>query len=146
MTLVKWNREDDRMPVFSRFWNNVFDDSDFFFGNSAINRMPSVNIIEGKEEFKIEVAAPGLEKKDFRINLENNLLTIEASKEAARQDKDERYARREFSYHSFQRSFTLPETVESDKIDAKYENGILNILIPKKDEAKVKPARQISIA
>jgi HSP20 family protein len=147
MTLVKWNHEDNRMPVFSRLMNNVFDDDlDYFFGNSSFRRMPSVNIIEGKEDFKIEVAAPGLEKNDFKLNLENNMLTIEANKEFKKEQKDERYARREFCYNSFQRSFTLPELVESDKIDAKYENGILQISIPKKEEAKVKPARQISIA
>jgi len=107
--------------------------------------MPSVNIIEGKDDFRIEVAAPGLEKGDFKINLENNVLTISSEKEQKREEKDERYMRREFSYTSFNRSFSLPQTVDADKISASHNNGILAISIPKREEAKVKPAKQIEI-
>ncbi|MFH1121249.1 MAG: Hsp20/alpha crystallin family protein [Bacteroidota bacterium] len=108
--------------------------------------MPSVNIIEGKEDFRIEVAAPGLEKGDFRINLENNILTISSEKEEKDEQKEERYMRREFSYTSFHRSFSLPQSVEADKVSASHSNGVLSILIPKRDEAKVKPAKQIDIS
>jgi HSP20 family protein len=107
--------------------------------------MPSVNIVEGKDDFRIEVAAPGLEKNDFKINLENNVLTISSEKEDTNEQKEERYMRREFSYSSFRRSFSLPGTVEADKIAANHSNGVLNITIPKKEEAKVKPAKQIEI-
>lgn len=107
--------------------------------------MPSVNIIEGKEDFRIEVAAPGLEKGDFRINLENNVLTISSEKEEKEEQKEERYMRREFSYTSFRRSFSLPVTVDSEKIAASHNNGVLSIVIPKREEARVKPAKQIDI-
>lgn len=107
--------------------------------------MPSVNIVEGKNDFRIEVAAPGLQKDDFKINLDNNVLTISSEKEEKQEEKDERYMRREFSYTSFRRSFSLPQTVEADKISANHSNGVLSISIPKKEEAKVKPAKQIEI-
>ena len=107
--------------------------------------MPSVNIVEGKEDFRIEVAAPGLEKNDFHINLENNVLTISSEKEHSDEKKEERYMRREFSYSSFRRSFSLPNTVDADKIGANHKNGVLSIVIPKREEAKVKPAKQIEI-
>ncbi|MDY0104513.1 MAG: Hsp20/alpha crystallin family protein [Lentimicrobium sp.] len=107
--------------------------------------MPSVNIVEGKENFRIEVAAPGLDKNDFHINLENNVLTISSEKEHSDEQKGERYMRREFSYSSFRRSFSLPSTVEADKIEANHVNGVLCITIPKREEAKVKPAKQIDI-
>ncbi len=143
MALVKWNG-DDRFPVFSRFFEDFFNDEPFF-PSSWMNRVPAVNILENKDSFSVELAAPGLNKNDFKINLENNLLTIECSKEDKKEEKDERFTRREFCYSSFQRSFTLPNTIDTNKIDAKYEDGVLKINLPKKEEAKEKPARQISI-
>ena len=128
---------------------------DEFFGRDFLSNlfetqtgisMPSVNIIEGKDEFKIEVAAPGLEKKDFKIDLNNNVLTISSEKEAKNEESSEKYMRREFSYSSFQRSFALPNTVDAEKINAVYKDGVLNISIPKKEEAKEKPARTIKIS
>ncbi len=107
---------------------------------------PAVNIVEGKDEYRIEVAAPGLEKKDFKINLENDLLTISANKEESKEEKDEQYTRREFSYNSFSRTFTLPDFVEGDKISAEHKKGILSIHVPKREEAKIKPAMEIAIA
>jgi len=107
--------------------------------------MPSVNIVEGKDDFRIEVAAPGLDKNDFKINLENNVLTISSEKEEKSEKKEERYMRREFSYASFHRSFSLPGTVNAEKISANHSNGVLSITIPKREEAKVKPAKQIDI-
>jgi HSP20 family protein len=121
------------------FLSNIFDTQ------TGIS-MPSVNIIEGKDDFNIEVAAPGLEKKDFKIDLNNNVLTISSEKEVKDEQTDKNYMRREFSYRSFQRSFALPNTVEADKINASYKDGVLNIAIPKKEEAKEKPARTIKIS
>lgn len=148
------NMEDKAMlPILKNrdFFPSIVDE---FFGRdflpgmfefqTGIN-MPSVNIVEGKDDFRIEVAAPGLEKNDFKINLENNVLTISSEKEDTNEQKEERYMRREFSYSSFRRSFSLPGTVEADKIAANHSNGVLNITIPKKEEAKVKPAKQIEI-
>ena len=92
------------------------------------------------------MAAPGFSKDEFRIELNNDLLTISSEKKVENETKEgENFTRREFSYQSFSRSFTLPNTVNSDKIGAKYENGILKVLIPKKEEAKPKPAKQIKI-
>lgn len=107
---------------------------------------PAVNIIESKEDYRIEVAAPGLDKADFRINVENNVLTISAEKEEKQEEKDEQFMRREFNYSSFTRSFTLPESMDTEKISAKHKDGVLHVTIPKRDEAKAKPARSINIS
>lgn len=117
---------------------NLFD------GFTGVN-MPAVNIIDGKEEFKIEVAAPGLEKNDFKIDLNHNVLTISSENERKNEEKEGKYMRREFSYTSFKRSFTLPESADLDKVTANHKDGILEITIAKKEEAKVKPPRQIAI-
>jgi HSP20 family protein len=114
--------------------------------NWASSSMPAVNIVEGNDEYRIEVAAPGLNKEDFKINLENDSLTVSANKEVQSEEKDEKYTRKEFSYTSFSRSFYLPESIINDKIEASHKDGILTIHIPKKEEAKVKPAREIAIA
>jgi HSP20 family protein len=108
--------------------------------------MPAVNITEGKEDYKIEVAAPGLGKEDFKISLDNNVLNISSEKEVKNESKDENVLRREFSYSSFSRSFSLPDSVNGDKIKANHNDGILSIVIPKRDEAKVKPVRDIKIS
>jgi HSP20 family protein len=107
---------------------------------------PAVNIAENKDEYRIEVAAPGLEKDDFKVNLDHNVLTISSEKEHQSEDKDGNYTRKEFNYATFKRSFTLPDSVNSESISAVHKNGILFITIPKREEAKIKPARQISIA
>lgn len=117
-----------------------------FFDNQTGMSMPSVNIIEGKEDFRIEVAVPGLDKKDFKIDLNNNVLVISSEKEVKNEQTDEKYMRKEFSYSSFQRSFTLPNSVDAEKINAAYKDGVLNVTIPKKEDAKEKPARTIKIA
>ncbi|ELR72465.1 Small heat shock protein [Fulvivirga imtechensis AK7] len=110
--------------------------------------MPAVNIKENKNEFEVEVAAPGMSKKDFKIELDNNTLTISYERKEDKEEKSEegQYTRREFNYQAFRRSFTLPNTVESDKINAKYDEGILRLTIPKKEEAKQKASRVIDIS
>lgn len=109
--------------------------------------MPKVNIVEDNDNFRVEVAAPGMKKDDFHVELDNDMLTIssEVTHESEDNHNDQRYNRKEFSYHSFKRSFYLPNTVESDKIEAKYNDGILSLVIPKKEEAKRKPVKKISI-
>jgi HSP20 family protein len=128
---------------------------DAFFGDDFLSNifegrnqgtLPAVNISENKEEFTIEVAAPGLEKKDFSVDLSNNMLTISSQKEFSSEEKDEKVLRREYSYTSFKRSFSLPEGADSNKIKASYKDGILSVTVPKREEAKEKPARQISIS
>lgn len=109
--------------------------------------LPAVNVLENDNEFVIELAAPGMKKEDFRINLENNILTISSERKEEKEEKKDQYSRREFSYQSFQRSFTLPEYhADREKVTAKYIDGILNIIIPKREEAKPKPAREIEIS
>jgi HSP20 family protein len=140
------------LPILKNTWPILVDE---FFGNEYLNNFlnervginaPAVNIIEEKEDYRIEVAAPGLEKKDFNVNLDHNVLTISSEKESKNEETDAKVMRKEFSYSSFKRSFTLPNTVDSDKIEATHKEGILFITIPKKEEAKVKPARQIAVA
>ncbi len=128
--------------------NEFFNDDwfDGFFGLAPIkNSMPTVNIIEEKDQFKLEVAAPGLDKEDFKIDLHNDILTLSAEKKQENEEKNKKYLRREFSYCNFKRSFTLPDYVDTDKIEAKHKNGILTITIPKKEEAKEKEPRVIKI-
>jgi len=109
--------------------------------------LPAVNVQETNDDFILEVAAPGMKRDDFKVELDNNVLTISSNREEKQGDQNnENFTRREFSYQYFQRSFSLPENkVEGDKISARYVDGILHITVPKKDEAKVKPIKQISI-
>jgi HSP20 family protein len=111
--------------------------------------LPAVNVKETNDDFLIEVAAPGMKRDDFKVELDNHVLTISSEVEEQNEEsgKNGRYTRKEFSYQSFQRSFSLPENkVEGGKISAKYTDGILFVTVPKKEEAKVKPARQITVA
>lgn len=117
-----------------------------FFDNSNMGSVPAVNIVENKDEFAIELAAPGLEKKDFNVDFHNNVLTISCQKDQRNEETDEKVMRREFSYTAFKRSFSLPDGSDSDKIKATYKDGILSVKIPKREEAKEKPARMISIS
>jgi HSP20 family protein len=133
----------------------MFDD---FFGRELFNwgnnnysststTMPSVNIRETSDNFEVEVAAPGMDKKDFKITLDGNLLTISSYKQQSSEETEDRYTRREFSYQSFQRSFQLPkDVVDQENINARYENGLLCLTIPKKEEAKQKTPKLIEIA
>ena len=99
--------------------------------------VPAVNITENDGRYNVSVAAPGMKKDDFKINLDGNVLTISAEKEETTEEKDKQYNRREYNYSSFSRSFTLPEEVKQDKIEAKYEDGVLNLVLPKNETAKV---------
>ncbi len=150
MTLVKRNGNTfNPLPMlFDDFLNrDVFNwgHSNFSDTNTTI---PSVNIKETAENYEVEVAAPGMTKKDFKVELDGNSLTISSERSNQKEEKgNERYTRKEFSYQSFQRTFTLQKDVmDVDKIEAKYENGLLHLLIPKKEEAKQKPARLIQIS
>lgn len=145
MSLVRFSNQ---FPsLFDRFFeNDMFDWSNRNYSDTNTT-LPSVNIKEDTEGYKVEVAAPGFTKKDFKIEINNNVLTISSEKKVEDETNEgEQFTKREFSYQSFSRSFSLPLTVENDKISAKYENGILNINIPKREEAKPKPTRQIAIS
>ncbi|MES2514607.1 MAG: Hsp20 family protein [Bacteroidota bacterium] len=138
----------------SRFVNN-FSFDDVFAKNfielpsKFAHNTPAVNIKETEKSFELDLAAPGMDKKDFKIELKENLLTISAKHEHKTEEKEEneRYTRREFSYQSFSRSFNVAEdSIEKDGIQAKYESGILNVSIPKKQKAVEKTTKQIEIA
>lgn len=108
--------------------------------------VPAVNVLESKEDFRIEVAAPGLQKNDFKIDLHNNVLTISSEKEEKHEENEDKYMRREFCYTTFKRSFTLPNSANTEKVSATHKDGILNVVVPKKEEAKERPVRRIEIA
>ena len=150
-TLVRTNG--NLFPAIPSLLNDFFTDD--WFDSSLANwkssgtTLPAVNVRETNDDFRIEVAAPGMKRDDFKVELDNNVLTISSQREekADESKKDGSYTRREFRYQAFQRSFTLPENkVEGDKIAAAYVDGILQITIPKKEEAKVKPAKQIAVS
>lgn len=135
MTLVKFN---NRTRNTAPYFNNVFDSlfSDALTKNHGITRVPHVNIAENADSYKIELAAPGLSKEDFKIELKKDNLSVWAEKKTENEEVNKDYARKEFEFTSFARSFVLPEGVDADKINAEYVNGILTISIGKKDEAK----------
>ncbi|MCP9236024.1 Hsp20/alpha crystallin family protein [Lewinella sp. JB7] len=145
-------RTNSLIPSVSRFldddWNNLFDWRNRNF-SSTTTTLPSVNVKETSDEFVVEMAAPGMKKDDFDIQLDNNTLTIrsEVHNENEEQNNDGKYTRREFSYQSFQRTFNLNNQVVDDaNIHATYQDGILRLIVPKREEAKEKPARQIEVA
>ncbi len=145
MTLVRYQNQ---LPsLLSHFFDTELDTLSRRNYSETNTTLPSVNIKENKDAFEVHVAAPGFDKKDFNIELNNDLLTISSEKKIENETKEgETFTKKEFSYQSFTRSFTLPEMVEGDKITASYKNGILAIAIPKKEEAKPKPIKQIKIA
>lgn len=133
------------------FFDDIFGRELFNWENGNFSTtsttLPSVNIRESADHFEVEVAAPGMDKNDFSVTLEGNTLTISSGKEQNENTQEGSYTRREFSYQSFQRSFELPKNVvDEDQISARYENGLLLLTIPKKEEAKQKPPRLIEIS
>ena len=136
MTLVKFNNKTRNTAP---YFNNVFDSlfSEALNKNYGVNKVPNVNIYEGINEYKIELAAPGLVKEDFKIDLKKDNLSIWAEKKAEEGAIQKDFTRKEFEYSSFARSFVLPEGVDADKISAEYLNGILTITIGKRDEVKL---------
>ena len=139
MSLVKRNH--GLFPAFDVLFN------DFFNERHETPFLPAVNIKESGDAFTLEVSAPGRNKEDFKIELNNNQLTLSAENKEERSETDDtgKFTRREFRLSSFKRSFTLPHTVANDKIEANYENGVLTLSLPKREEAKAKPARLIEI-
>ncbi|SFT09178.1 Hsp20/alpha crystallin family protein [Mucilaginibacter polytrichastri] len=144
MTLVKFNNKpaNTLMPGIDDVFNSIFNDT--FFGDRMVSRVPAVNISESESHYHVELAAPGLKKDDFKLNLERNSLSISVEKSAEQQDQQNNYSKREFGYSSFVRSFTLPDSADHSQIDASYTDGILRIDIAKREEAKM-VRRQIEI-
>jgi HSP20 family protein len=135
--------------LFDDFFNRDWLDSSLANWRVSGATLPAVNVMETNDDFKIEVAAPGMKRSDFKVELDNSVLTISSQREDKTEEKDSNgnYSRREFSYQSFQRSFALPENkVLGDKISARYVDGILYVTVPKSEDAKVKPAKQIAVS
>ncbi|MBT8183831.1 MAG: Hsp20/alpha crystallin family protein [Eudoraea sp.] len=131
--------------VFPSLMNEIFK-PDWFGGMENLGaNLPAVNIRENEKDYELELAVPGMKKDDFNVEVDNNIMTISAEVNTESDVSEDSYTRREFSFTSFKRSFTLPETIDEDKIKASYVDGILKFTLPKKEEALPKPKRMISI-
>jgi HSP20 family protein len=144
MTLVKFNNGQKNAvnPWFSDVFDSIINDS--FLNERFVNKVPAVNIAETENQYHIELAVPGLKKEDFKINLDKNVLTVSAEKKTENVDESKKYSKREYSYNSFVRSFTLPESADQGKIEAEYTDGVLKLNVAKKEEAKAQ-TREISV-
>ena len=145
MTLI---RTSDRL--YPALFNNLFGREFLDWNNAGFSAdnttLPAVNILENADHIQIEVAAPGMKKEDFKVDLDNNRLTVSVEKEEEKNETNDRFARREFCYSSFRREFNIPvETINGDQIQASYKDGILLLTLPKREELKPKPARAIEI-
>jgi len=145
MTLVKFANGHKNHAV-NPFLNDVFDSflNDTFLSDKTSSRVPAVNISETEGEFNIELAAPGLKKEDFKINLDKNVLSVSADKKTENVEEGKKFSKREYSYNTFTRSFTLPDTADYAKITAEYTDGILKLNVAKKEEAKLQ-SREIAV-
>ncbi|MEO1013382.1 MAG: Hsp20/alpha crystallin family protein [Bacteroidota bacterium] len=141
MSLIKRNE-----MLFPSLLNEMFK-PDWFGGLEGNHfRVPAVNIKENEKDFELEFAVPGRKKEDFNIEVDDNVLTISAEVKSEDASSKGNYTRREFSHSSFKRAFTLPETIDESKIKATYENGLLGLSLPKKEEALPKPKRMIELS
>src|SRR6476646_10132874 len=143
MSIVKWKRpsngHETGSPVaystpFGSLMENFFNDN--LFSGEFSTAVPAVNVSEDDEQFNVELSAPGFKKEDFKIESDNRMLIISGEHKTEEEKKTKTFTRREFNYGSFRRTFAMPDTVNDEQIDARYENGILKISLPKKDEAK----------
>lgn len=141
MTLI--NRHNPFIPTLSNIFDDFFDDD--FQKLRKTPTIPAVNITENENNFSIQLAAPGLTKKDFDININNNVLSIICQKNIEKKQENEKFIKQEFLYSNFKRIFTLPENTNIEQINAEYNNGILTISIAKKTEEEIKTNRKINI-
>ncbi|WP_186758061.1 Hsp20/alpha crystallin family protein [Echinicola salinicaeni] len=135
----------DLLQPMSWFNRDLFDfDTNLMSSRLGIN-MPTANITEGPKEYRIDLAAPGLEQKDFNIEIENGTLCISAEREEEKDVKEDEFSRKEYSFNSFSRSFGLPDNIDEGKIEAKYSKGVLKVTIPKSKETPAKPVHKIEV-
>lgn len=127
---------------FFKPWNEWFDNGNLL--GRAMN-IPAVNITEEKDEYKVSLAVPGMKKDDFKIDVDGNLLTVSSEKEESKEEKDKKFTRKEYNYSSFSRTFTLPDEINKEKIEAKYEDGVLRISLPYAEKARKAAAKQIAV-
>lgn len=130
MSIMKWNRNNDFFPS---ILGDIFNEEVFDKISNRVS-VPAVNLVESDNSYEIHMAAPGLKKEDFKISLENKVLTIFSEKSKEREELEDKFTRKEYSYSSFSRSFTLPENTNIEGIEAKYENGELRLNLPKKEK------------
>lgn len=150
MTLVKFKNGNSLDSLFPHsnsidlpnFFNDMFD---HILKDEKVTWMPATNIIERENDFKIDLAVPGLDKKDFNIEVENDQLVVSGERKEEKVEEKDKVTKREFHYGSFKRSFELPETADAEKINASYNNGVLSVSIAKKEEAKQAAKRQIIV-
>ncbi|MFN8243679.1 MAG: Hsp20/alpha crystallin family protein [Ferruginibacter sp.] len=135
----------ERMPsMFDDFfkpWNEWFEGD--VWGRTL--NVPAVNIMEKEDQFVVSLAAPGLKKEDFKIDVNGNMLTISSEKEETKEEKEKKFTRKEYNFSSFSRSFTLPEEINKEMIEASYTDGVLRIQLPRKEETKKMTARNIAV-
>ncbi|MDB4926511.1 Hsp20/alpha crystallin family protein [Mucilaginibacter sp.] len=144
MTLVKFGK-DQKNSLVNPFFNDVYSLlNDSFLNEKLATRTPAVNIAESDNQFEVELAVPGLSKEDFKINLDKDVLSVSAEKKTETVDENKKFTKREYSFNSFSRSFTLPESADHSKIEADYTAGILKLTIAKKDEAKFQ-SRELAV-
>ncbi len=146
MTQVRSKNESFTPALFTDIFDNAKMFGKNWFEKEFGQGLPAVNINETTKQFDLEFAAPGFKKEDFKISIDDGILTISAEKKEEKSEENKKFTRREFSFNSFSRSFTLPESVSMDNVDAKYTNGILKLSIPKKEETKVLPKKDIKVA
>jgi len=150
MSLIKWKpanglvKRDLMIPSLGSLFNDFFND-DVMLRDYA-GHVPSVNITENEKSYSIEVSAPGFEKKDFNVKVEDGMLTVSGEHKTEKNEENKNFVRKEFNYGSFFRSFNLVDLIDEEKIDAKYENGILRIELPKNEKAIAKNTREIKIS
>ncbi len=123
-------------------WNEWLDNGNLW---GATMNTPAVNITEHRDEYMVSLAVPGMKKDDFKIDIDGNMLTVSSEQEESKEEKDKKFTRKEYNYSSFCRSFTLPEEINREKIEAKYEEGVLKISLPRKEEAKKLSAKHIAV-
>lgn len=143
MSLIKWNPETSFFPTISNWMDDFFPDNGFKPAVKGIS-IPAVNVSENKNAFKLNVAAPGFKKEDFKLEVQHGYLIISGETSAEKEDKDETFTRREYSFNTFSRSFSLPENVNGDDISAQYADGVLKVTLPKK-KVEEKPSKQIAV-
>lgn len=136
MSVVKWNNR-TVFPSFNSMLDSLFSNTNSFYNEiEKGTSIPAVNVTEADDSFGLELAAPGKSKSDFDVQVDNGVLTISSEKEEKSETEEKNYTRKEYSFNSFSRSFTLPENVDAEGIKANYEDGVLNVTVPKKEPSK----------
>ena len=150
MSLIKWRptngltKRDLMIPSLGGLFTDFFDDE--LMLRDYAGHVPSVNITENDKSYSIEVSSPGFEKNDFNVKIEDGMLTVSGEHKTEKNEENKNFVRKEFNYGSFSRSFNLVDLIDEEKIDAKYENGILKIELPKNEKAKTKNVKEIKIS